>query len=68
MDLQEGGEKKKQSPREHLTQIKTTGFCLRMSKSCMLFYLEEHENILAFQGESKRYVLSSPEKKFTEKT
>lgn len=34
----------------------------------MLFYLEEHENILAFQGERKRYVLSSPEEKFAEKT
>jgi len=68
MDLQEGGGRKKQSPRVHLTQIKTTGFCLWMSKSCMLFYLEEHENILAFQGERKRYVLSSPEEKFAEKT
>lgn len=33
--------------------MKTTGFCLWMSKSYMLFYLKEHENRLAFRGKAQ---------------
>lgn len=51
MDLQEGGGEKK--PQGALDSDKNHWVLFVNVKSCMLFYLEEHENRLMFQGKAK---------------
>lgn len=61
MDLQGGGGRKPK-PQGALDSDKNHRFCLRMSESCMVFYLKEYENRLVFPRKARDVCCTAPRK------